>query len=233
MFVAALMTKNPVTVLPETTLADAARIMLARRISGLPVMDETGRLVGMVTEGDMLRRAELGTQGSRPGWLKALLLPASLAADYVRTRGRKVGEVMTASPVSVTPETDLAEVTNLMLHKHIKRLPVLQDGALVGVISRSDLMRVLALKLIEIPSATSDAGISTHIESEMAAARWAPQSGIRVNVADQVVYLDGVVFSDAERQAVKVIAENAPGVTQVRDNLVFVDPGSGMAFPVA
>jgi CBS domain-containing protein len=231
MQVAALMSKNTVSVLPTTTVADAARMMLANRVSGLPVLDAQGRLVGIVSEGDLLRRAELETDGKQASWLKALLMPSSVAEDYVVTHSRHVSGVMTHSPVFVTPDTELTEVAQLMLRKHIKRLPVLENGALVGVISRTDLLRVLARKLISTPAGTTDAAIGNYIQAELAHAVWAPKSGIRVKVKDKVVSLEGTIFSDEERQGVVVIAENAPGVKTVTDNLIFVDPASGMAFP--
>ncbi len=231
MKVSELMSRNTISVLPSTTVADAARIMLANRVSGLPVVDEKGALVGIVTEGDLMRRAEIGTDGKQAGWLKSLLMPASVASDYVTTHARHVSGVMTHSPVFVTPDTPLDEVAQLMLRKHIKRLPVLQDSQLVGVISRADLLRVLARKLIETPQECTDESISAYIKAELEKARWAPKSGLRVAVQDKMVTLDGTIFSDEERQAVIVIAENAPGVREVKDNLIFVDPGSGLAFP--
>jgi CBS domain-containing protein len=232
MFVGDLMTKNLVTVLPETSLADAARIMLARHLSGLLVLDKSGQLVGVITEGDLLRRAELGTQDDRANWLKVFLMPGGLAADYVKTHGRFVSEVMTANPVSVTPQTELAVAATLMRKRHIKRLAVILDGTPVGVISRSDLLGALALKLIQTASAKpSDAAICADIQAGLAKESWAPKTGIRVVVKNAVVALEGVVMSDGERRAVKVIAENAAGVAGVKDHLVFIDPGSGMAFP--
>jgi CBS domain-containing protein len=231
MHVAALMNKNTVFVLPTTTVADAARMMLANRISGLPVLDAEGRLVGIVSEGDLLRRAELETEGKQAGWLKALLMPASAAEDYVVTRSRYVSGVMTHNPVFVTPDTELSEAAQLMLRKRIKRLPVLEKGTLVGVISRTDLLRALVRKLISSPAGTTDAAIGDYIKAELAHAAWAPKSGVRVTVKDKAATLEGTVFSDAERRAVVVIAENAPGVKTVTDHLVFVDPVSGLAFP--
>jgi CBS domain-containing protein len=231
MNVSELMSKTTIAVQPDTTVADAARIMLANHVSGLPVLDEQAHLVGVVTEGDLLRRAELGTDGKPAGWLAAFLLPSRAASDYVHTHGRHVSGVMSHNPVFVAPETALTEVAELMLRKHIKRLPVLADGVLVGVISRTDLLRVLARKLIEMPEEASDAAIGAYIKDELALAHWAPRHGIRVAVKDHVVALEGTIFSDAERQAVVVIAENAPGVKTVREHLIFVDPGSGMAFP--
>jgi CBS domain-containing protein len=231
MNVAELMNRNAVSVLPSTLVADAARIMLAHRLSGLPVLDEQGRLVGIVTEGDLIRRAEIGTDGKQAGWLKSLLMPSAVAADYVQTHARHVSGVMTHNPVFVTPDTPLEEVAQLMLRKSIKRLPVLEHNKLVGIISRSDLLRVLARKLINTPAEASDESISNYILAEINHANWAPKSGLRINVTGKVVKLDGTVFSDEERQAVICIAENAPGVKEVQDNLVFVDPGSGLAFP--
>lgn len=233
MNVESLMSKQTISVLPTTTVADAARIMLANRVSGLPVLDEHGRLVGIVTEGDLLRRTELGTGGEPAGWLKAFLMPATAASDYVLTHSRHVSGVMTHHPVFVTPETELAEVATLMLRKHFKRLPVLKEGTLVGVISRSDFLRVLARKLIETAEPCTDAAIGEYIRSELNHAPWAPRSGIKIEVHDKVVNLEGTIFSDEERQAVLVVAENAPGVKTVEDHLVFVDPASGIAFPVA
>lgn len=232
MQVAALMSKNIVSVQPSTTVADAVRIMLANRVSGLPVLDADSKLVGVITEGDLLRRAEISTEGKQAGWLKAFLFPSSVAADYVATHGRHVGEVMTQTPISVGPETELEAVAKLMLHKRIKRLPVVTpDGRLAGMVSRSDLLRVLAGKLIKLAGNSTDAEITSYIKAEMANAHWAPKSGVHVEVKDKVVMLEGTIFSDEERQAVIVIAENAPGVLEVKDNLVFVDPGSGIAFP--
>jgi CBS domain-containing protein len=233
MIAADLMTKNVVTVLPETTLADAARIMLAQRVSGLPVLDAEGHLVGVVTEGDLLRRAELGSEGEQPSWLKTFLVPSRLAEDYVHTHGRHVVEVMTENPIHVAPGTEIAEVAQLMHKKRIKRLPVVENGALVGVISRSNLLGALSRKLIETAAKSSDDTIGDYILGELKRERWAPKSGIRVHVQEKVVTLEGVIFSDAEHKAVKVIAENAPGVAAVDDRLVYIDPGSGMAFPTA
>ena len=231
MHVADLMTRNCISVLPNTTLADAVQIMLANHVTGLPVLDTNGKLVGIVTEGDLLRRTELGTDGKPANWLKVLLQPSSVAADYVATHARHVSGVMTHNPVFITPATELTEVAELMLRKHIKRLPVLDDGMLAGVISRTDLLRVLVRKLIEIKGDATDEEIGRYIKTELDHASWAPRSGIRIDVKEKVVDLEGTILSDEERQAVIVIAENAPGVREVQDHLVFIDPGARMAFP--
>lgn len=231
MNVSEIMTLNAISVQPRTTVIDAARIMLANHVSGLPVLDESGVLVGVVTEGDLLRRAEIGTEGEQAGWLKVLLQPAAVAADYVATHSRHVSGVMTHNPIFVTPDTSLAEAVHMMLRKHVKRLPVLQGDKLIGVISRADLLKALTSKLILTTESASDDEILAYIKGEIAKARWAPKSGIRVAVKDKVVTLEGTIFSDEERRAVVTIAENAPGVKEVKDEMVFVDPGSGLSFP--
>jgi CBS domain-containing protein len=234
MLVEDLMTVDPVIVNPDTTLADAARIMLDRHLSGLPVVDESGDLVGVITEGDLLRRPELGTQGKPASWLMAFVAPARMAEDYAHTHTRHVREAMTASVTTVTRGTELAVAAALMVRKHIKRLPVLSNGKLVGIISRSDLLGALALQLLKSDTRhPAPASIKQYIVDTMAHESWAPKSGIRIEVEGTTVTLEGVVFSDAERKAVHVIAENAPGVREVIDSLVYVDAGSGMAFPAA
>jgi CBS domain-containing protein len=204
MIVSELMKSDPATVAPETTVLDAARIMLALRVSGLPVV-VAGHLAGMVTEGDLLRRPELDTATEKEGWLAGFFTPSRLAAAYVHTHGRLVGDVMTPTPISVTPETQLEEAAKLMMAKRIKRLPVEAD----------------------------DTGVRSYIEKELKNHSWTPKVGLHVHVTNHVVTLEGSIFSDAEREAVRLIAGNAPGVRAVVDHLVYVDPGSGMAFPAA
>ena len=136
-----VMTWGAITIEPEALIIRAVRLMLQNKISGLPVVDANGRLVGMVTEGDFLRRNEISTERRRPRWLEFLLGPGKLAAEYVQASGCKVREIMTPEPKTITPETPLDEVVRLMERHRIKRLPVVQDGKLVGIVSRADLVR--------------------------------------------------------------------------------------------
>lgn len=226
------MNRNVITVRPDTSLLDAVRIMLANRVSGLPVLDEKGELVGVVTEGDLLRREEIGTGGGAVSWFKALLKPSRAAADYVATHARRVGSVMTQTPIYVTPKTPLADAVEVMVSKHFKRLPVVENGTLVGTLSRSDLLRQLASKLMAMPNETlTDEQITADLESEIKKAKWAPRTGVQVSVKDAVVTLGGTIFSDEERLGVITLAENSAGVKHVVDELVFVDPSTGLAFP--
>ncbi len=231
MIVADLMNTDLVHVLPETTLADAARIMLARRLGGLLVLDKAGALVGIITDGDLLRRIELHTDDEHANWLETILRPGHLAADYVKAHGRHVADVMTAEPLTVAPQTTLAAAARLMQKRHIKRLPVLADGALVGIISRTEFLSALAGRLLRTAHThPADAAIRADIEATFTKESWAPKAGVRVSVHNAIVELEGIVMSDDERKAVNIIAANAAGVLGVKDDLVFVDPGSVMAF---
>jgi CBS domain-containing protein len=232
MFVSELMKYETASVAPGTTLADAARIMITQHISGLPVVEDE-RLVGVITEGDLMCRIEIGTDEKKRSWIKTFFLPGSVAGDYVRTHGRFVRDVMTTPAISVSPDTALADAANLMCDHHIKRLPVVWSDKLVGVISRSDLLCSLARHLVQTNDPFSEVDIRRHILATLDSENWAPKTGITIKVADGVVDLDGVVISDNQRRAIRVIAETTPGVNQVRDHLVFVDPTSGISIPVA
>jgi CBS domain-containing protein len=144
MNVSDVMTKAPVIVRSDAYLQEAAALMVEHRVSGLPVLDDTGTLVGLLTEGDLIRRAELGTAGTQPGWLSTFLSRGRAAQDYVHTHGLKVGEIMTREVITTFPDTPLAEVVDIMVSQQVKRLPVLQNHRLVGIVSRADLLRALA-----------------------------------------------------------------------------------------
>src|SRR5215475_13769276 len=168
-----VMTWGTITVEPEASVARAVRLMLQNRISGLPVVDGSGQLVGMVTEGDFLSRGELGTRRQRPRWLEFLLGPGRLAAEYVRSSGQKVMEIMTIELKTITPETPLDEVVRLMERHRIKRLPVVEDGKLVGIVSRANLLHALASVARELKApAGDDAAIRDQIMAECAKQPW-------------------------------------------------------------
>ena len=223
-----VMTRNIFSVRPDATVAEAIRTMLDKQISGLPVIDEAGRLVGILTEGDLLRRGETGTERQRPRWLEILMGPGRLAGEYVRTHGRKVDAIMTRDLVSVAPDTPLKEVVELMERRRIKRVPVLDGDVPVGILSRADLLRALADALEEKPAPpASDEEIREHILAELAKTAWVPRDGLAITVANGIVDLNGVILEEKERDALRVAAENARGVKGVQDHLVWVEPVSG------
>ncbi len=224
-----IMTREVVTVSPTDSISAAAALMLRHRISGLPVVDGQGALVGMVTEGDLLKRSETGTEPQISTWRALWLGPARLAERYVQTHGRTVNQIMTHATVTASEQTSLSEVVALMESRNIRRIPVLRDGRLVGIISRADLLRALAQLLpAEHSPASSDASIRSAILQELKHSRWVPREMVSVQVADGTVKLSGIVTHQAERDALRVLAQNTPGVKQVVDELIWVEPYTGM-----
>ena len=227
-----VMTRKVISVGPHEPLLQAARLMLQNRISGLPVVDAAGQLVGIVTEGDFLRRGEIGTERRRPKWLEFLLGPGRLATEYVHASGRKVDEVMTADPCTVSEDDSLETVVELMERRRIKRLPVMRDGKMVGIVSRANLMHALASLDRDTQAAVGDdVAIRDGILKSLGKQPWAPN--VNVVVKNGVAELWGTITDERERQACIVTAENVAGVHEVHDHLVWVEPMSGMAFPSA
>src|ERR1700744_1047396 len=151
-----IMTKDVITVTPHTTVEEAARIMLRTHISGLPVLNDAGRLVGMVSESDFLRRSEIGTGRKRPAWLQFFAGPGKAAAEFIHERGRKVGDVMTQDPITVGEETPLEELVRLMEKNGIRRLPVMSGNTLKGIVTRANILQAVASIAHEIPDPTAD-----------------------------------------------------------------------------
>lgn len=228
MIVADVMTQDVLSVLPDATVGEAASLMLQHRISGLLVVDPEGELAGVVTEGDLLRRNELGTQREQSWWRRLVTSPGRDAAEFTRTHGRKVRDVMTETVMSVPQDADLGTVVDLMERNHIKRVPVTQETRVVGVVSRSDLLRALVSHAdVDAPAATDDYSIETAIVEALEKQSWAPATTLNVTVEDGVANLGGTITSEDERRAIGVVAENTAGVKSVRDRLVFVEPYSG------
>lgn len=215
-----IMTLGAATVRPDTAVLTAAQLMLHHGISGLPVIDDDERLVGMVTERDLLRRAETGTEQERPRWLTFLMDPASRAEDYVRSHGRKVSDVMTRDPESVAPDTPLADVVALMERRGFKRLPVVRDGKVIGIVSRTNFLRVLAQRLDDVTKVSvGDLVIRRRIFDEIEKQRWISTDSVDVIVNGGKVELDGVVSDERLREALRVVAESVPGVGEVVDRV--------------
>jgi len=224
-----VMTPKVICVGPDETVVNAARLMLQHRISGLPVVDKEGGLVGIVTEGDFLRRGELGTQRRRPKWLEFILGPGKLAQEYVQASSKKIEDIMTSDPLTIGEDASLETVVDMMERRRIKRIPVTRGNRVVGIVSRANLMHALASLARDVgPPAGDDSSIRATIMATIAKQDWAPR--VNVIVRDGVAELYGVVTDDRERQGLVVAAETVPGVKRVVDHLVWVEPISGMAF---
>jgi CBS domain-containing protein len=222
-----IMTRKVISVKPDTSIADAANTMLQQHISGLPVVSDTGKLVGIISEGDFIRRAEIGTPRKRGRWLRILVGPGRAATDFVHEQGRKVSEIMTPEPLTVTEDASLEEIVKVMENNHVKRLPVLRGNQLVGIVTRANLLQAVADLARDVPDPTAD---DDHIRNRVFAAiekpDWRP-AALSVTVRDGIVHLSGSIFDERSRQAAIVAAENVSGVRTVHDHLSWVDPVTG------
>ena len=226
-----VMTYGVIGVQESASLTEAVETMLRSRVSALFVFDADNALVGVVSEGDLLRRGEIGTERKRPHWLELLLGNGRLAEAYAHEHGRKAGEVMTGNVESIAEDADLSEAVDRMIRHRIKRLPVLRGDAVVGVISRSDLLKGLLATTPRRDAHHPDAEIKAAIQAELDKLEWAPRASVRVEVANGVVTFGGSITDERLRDGLKVIAENTPGVTAVHDHVAWIEPNSGVVIP--
>jgi CBS domain-containing protein len=225
-----IMSPRVISVTPESSVLEAVRLMLQNHVSGLPVVDRSGALVGVVTEGDFLRRSETETERKRPRWLEFLLGPSRLADEYVHTHSRNVKDVMTPEPITIAEDAGLDEAVQIMEHRRIKRLPVVRDGQVVGIVSRANLLHALvSLAATAPPPAMNDTAIREELLAQFDKLSWAPAALVHPVVKDGVVELWGTITEEAQREALKVCAANIPGVKSVVSHLTWIEPMSGMA----
>jgi CBS domain-containing protein len=224
-----VMTTEVVTVGPDTPVQEIARILSERSISGLPVVDSENRLVGIVSEGDLLHRVETGTdrrsqpQRRRSWWLDSMGSEEELARAYVKSHGRTAKDVMTREVTTVSETTDLSEVADLLETKRIKRVPVLRDGKLAGIVSRANLVRALVAARTQMTTetATDDRTIRQRLLTELSGQEWVHSWAADIIVRDGVVHIwIGDDRPAEEKQALRVAAENTPGVRGVEEHLV-------------
>jgi CBS domain-containing protein len=219
-----IMTRQVITVGPDTSVVEAANAMLRHHISGLPVVDAAGKLIGIISEGDFIRRVEIGTQRERGRWLRFLVGAGQIASDFVHEQGRKVSEIMTPDPIFITEDAPLKEIVSTFEQHHIKRLPVVRQNKLVGIVTRSNLLQAVADLARDIPDPTADDdNIQSRIRADVERADWSP-SRFNIIVRDGIVYLSGIITDQRCRQAAIVAAENVPGVRQVKDELCSYPP---------
>jgi len=217
-----VMVRDVVTVHPETDVADAAKLLAEHDVSALPVLDKDGNLVGMLSEADLIHRAEIGTEKHRPWWLEAVTGATTLAEEFAKSHGKKVGEIMTTGVISVTEETPLSEIAALFERNRIKRVPVVsRNGKLVGIVSRSNLIQALASVIGRVDQHDeTDRQIRLEVLSRLKDQQWTGFSDRNVTVGNRVVHLWGLVGSQEERKALLALAESVPGVSSVSDEMI-------------
>jgi len=222
MFAADVMTHDVVTVHTDTSVREIAELFLAKGISGVPVVDAAGALLGIVSEGDLLHRVENDTERRRSWWLELFADRERMAKDFIKSHARKAGDVMTRQIITVKPDTPLGQVSALLEKHRIKRVPVVDGGKIVGIISRANLLRALvrvgegAMAGTTVP----DSSLRDSVLAQLRSNAWADTSQINVSVNQGSVELLGVVKSEREKDAVRVAAETTPGVRAVINNLV-------------
>jgi CBS domain-containing protein len=214
------------TVKPDALVKDVAQLFLERRISAAPVVDERGTLVGIISEGDLLHRAEIGTGRRHSWWLKLLADNQVFATEYVKEHAKHVRDLMTRNVITATPDTRLDAIAALLEKNAIKRVPIVKDGQLVGLVSRANLIQALAASGAKLDIAPSDPMVREKLLAHLNAQPWAHTWLVNVTVTDGVVDLWGLVSSETEKKAIRVAAEAMPGVRAVNDNLIVRSPAA-------
>jgi len=208
-----VMTMEVITVSPETHIREVAKILLENRVSALPVVDDKGQLLGIVSEGDLMRRRESGTERRQSWWLRLLENPNELASEYVKSHGVHAKDVMTKKVITVAEDTPVDKIAELLEKHRIKRVPVVHGGRVVGIVSRANLLHGLIVHKAPPPAKGDDAAGRKAVLDELR------ESGVRalinVVVSDGTVHLWGAVESEAEKEALRVAAEGTAGVTRV------------------
>ncbi len=216
-----VMVSPVITVSEGATVREVAKILIEQRVSGVPVLDGTGKLVGIVSEGDLLHRVEAGTERRRPWWLEAFAGEWTLETDYVKAHALKVCDVMRRNVITAAPETPLYEIAELLEKHQIKRVPIVSRGGdLVGIVSRANLVRAIAATRPPLEIPLSDSTIRQKIMDELKRQPWSRPHRLNITVTNGVVELWGAIESEQERKAIRVAAETVPGTVEVNDHLI-------------
>jgi CBS domain-containing protein len=214
-----IMSREVISIGPDEPVREIARLMLARRISGVPVVDPERRVLGVVSEGDLIRRPELETDQVRGGWLSLFVSEDERARDFIRSHGLKASEVMTRPALCVTPDAPLAEVVRLLERHRIKRLPVTENGRLVGLLTRADLLRALATQQAAAPAGLDDRQLRMRIDELLRTEAWAASAIVNAQVENGVAQLWGTVESPSQRDALILAVRGIPGIRDVEAHL--------------
>lgn len=204
---------------PDMTVREVAKVLSENRISAIPITDDAGKVIGIISEGDLIRRAEIGTQKQRSWWLSLFTTNVQLAEEYSRSHGLKVKDLMTNDVISVAPDAPLSEIAQLFERHNIKRVPVLDNDALVGIVTRGNLVQAIATAPQKEHRALGDEEIRSKIQKRLEREPWANTMMLNVTVREGAVSLWGFVRSEAERTAVRIAVEDIAGVKTINDNL--------------
>jgi len=215
-----VMTLGVYTVKPTTSVKDVARLFMQRRISAVPVVDDQGKIVGIVSEGDLLHRSEISTQRRHPWWLDLMVRDEVLdAEEYIKAHAKQVADIMTRNVITAETDTPLQEIAEILAKYTIKRVPIVRDGRLVGIVSRANLVQAIATSGSDLDVPLSDTTIREQLLTHLNKEDWAHTALLNVTVNGGVVDLWGFIESDTERKAIRIAAEATPGVRAVNDHM--------------
>jgi len=217
-----VMVRDVITVKPDDKVADAVELLSNYDISALPVVDDNGKIVGILSEADLIQREEIGTQKQHQRWLEAILPASKLAKEFAKSHGQRVEEVMTTRVVAASENTSLSEIAKLLEKHRIKRIPIVENGVLVGIVSRSNLIQALASAQAHVQDGEpeSDRQIRLDLLDRLAHQQWTDFAERNVIVNHGVVHLWGLVGTAAEHEALLALAEEVPGVVSVSDEMI-------------
>jgi len=215
-----VMTTNVVSVFEWTTVSEIAQLLLERHISGVPVVDENGNLIGLVSEGDLIRRTELGSDQPKSWWLNLLTSESARARDYVKSHGSHARDIMTKNVTTVAVDTPLSEIAILLEEQRIKRVPVVRDGKVVGIVSRSNLLQAFAYSNTRKAAPIDE--IRSRITAQLDELDFVHPTQMNVIVTGDVVELWGCLSSEDQKQALMVAVENVDGVAEIKDHVSIV-----------
>ncbi len=217
------MTRKVIAVPPDMPVAEVAALLVEQRLSAVPVIDGMRHVVGIVSEGDLMRRPETETEAHQAWWFRAFAAPETLAAHYVASHGLRAKDVMTQKVVTIAPDASLGEAADLMERSRVKRLPVTREDRLIGIISRADLVRAFVAARPAIVASEDDLAIRERLEDALEHERWVPFSDIYVTVLEHTAHLWGTVRSETQSDAIELLARRVPGVRNVKNHLA-VEP---------
>jgi CBS domain-containing protein len=215
-----VMVRDLVTVEPQTSIADAIKLLAEYDVSALPVVGPDNHLIGILSEADLLEREELGASHHRPWWIEAVTPASKLAKEFTKAHGKTVAQLMSTHVISASEDTPLLEIAALLERNRIKRVPIVRDGKLVGVVSQSNLIQALASSEMTKPRPESDKIIRLEVLDLLGQQHWTDFGSRNITVQDGTVHLWGLVGSEAERTALVALAQDVPGVVGVADEMI-------------
>jgi CBS domain-containing protein len=216
-----IMVRRVLTTHPQTSVSQVAKQLVDNDISALPVVDDAGNVVGVISEADLMHRKELGSEKTRAWWIEAMTPGATLADEFAQSHGKRVEELMSTRVISATPDASLGEIASLLEKHRIKRVPIMKDGKIVGIVSRSNLVQALAsAKSNGVTAADKDHTIRADIVAKLGEQQWTDFGDRNIVVVNGVACVWGLVGSPSERKALIALVEGVPGVTDVRDEMI-------------